>query len=76
MIHSSGMSYEGFWINGKPAEMATKLVILCESPLEIIQGVPFSIEVECQNEDNTKIEGKVLDRSTKFGHTFASLGHL
>ena len=57
MTHSSGMFYEGLWINGKPATMATKLAITNEGPIEIIQGMPFKIEVQCQNPDGQLIEG-------------------
>ncbi len=58
MTHASGVIYEGLWINGKPAITATKLAIKTEAPIEIIQGTPFSIEVECRNDNDDAIEGK------------------
>jgi hypothetical protein len=58
MIHCSGFIYEGIWLNGKPCKMATKLVITGEPVLELTQGQTFTIEVECQGEDDEKLEGK------------------
>ena len=58
MEHCSGMRYEGLWINGKPERLATKLVFKCEvTPLEVIQGETFSIEVECRNDDGELVDG-------------------
>ena len=59
MVHCSGMSFEGLWINGRPSLLAHKLgVTNVEGPLEVVQGVPFSLEIECQNEDGQVVEGK------------------
>ena len=59
MKHCSGMSYEGLWVNGKPLNIATKLVIKCENPpLEVIHGETFNIEVECRNDEDELIEGE------------------
>ena len=54
MKHSSGMIYEGIWVNGHPANMAQKLVITI-TPEDILQGVFFNVEVQCQTEDGTPV---------------------
>jgi len=49
----SGASYQGLWINGRPAYMALKLVItglddtasVCVAP-----GESFTLSVECQTD--------------------------
>ena len=56
--HSSGMMYEGLWINGKPADMASKLVILNATPIENEQGTYFQVEVECRNDIDTPTQGE------------------
>ena len=41
--HVSGVVYDGLWINGFPAKMASKLHIIVEkTPLIIRQGTPFN----------------------------------
>ncbi|XP_038677637.1 MORN repeat-containing protein 1-like [Scyliorhinus canicula] len=63
MIHCSGVTYDGMWINGHPATEATKLVILGEGIQEVVQGSPFTIEVQLQNNEGklAKAEsGRVL----------------
>ncbi|KAI0236893.1 hypothetical protein LSAT2_012586 [Lamellibrachia satsuma] len=75
MQHCSGMRYEGLWVNGKPVNIATKLVIKCEnSPVEVIQGETFNIEVECRNDDDEVVEenGRKLQVSAGFQHFVAS----
>lgn len=57
MHHSSGMHYEGMWCNGRPAHMASKLVITNVSPINTIQGVYFEVSVECQKENGTTTQG-------------------
>ncbi|XP_005092118.1 uncharacterized protein LOC101861022 isoform X3 [Aplysia californica] len=55
MTHASGIVYQGMWIDGYPVTMATKLVLIVEEqPLIIRQGLPFSVRVECRN-DNDEI---------------------
>ncbi|GFN80045.1 MORN repeat-containing protein 1-like [Plakobranchus ocellatus] len=58
MTHASGIVYRGDWINGFPITMATKIVILdiTESPVIIRQGQPFSIRVECRNDEDELVE--------------------
>ena len=61
--HCSGMIYEGLWINGRPAAMASKLVIVSpelesSAPLELISGTAFTLAVECQSEDGETVEGR------------------
>ncbi|XP_069774660.1 MORN repeat-containing protein 1-like isoform X2 [Narcine bancroftii] len=55
IIHCSGVVYNGMWINGRPAGEAAKLVILGEPVQELMQGSPFTIEVQLQNN-----EGEVM----------------
>ncbi|CAL1528059.1 unnamed protein product [Lymnaea stagnalis] len=52
LAHASGMYYRGLWEHGFPVTMATKIVILQESPMVLQQGQPFSISVECRNDDD------------------------
>ncbi|CAG5135905.1 unnamed protein product [Candidula unifasciata] len=53
MRHASGIYYSGLWINGYPAVMATKIVLIGDqSPLVLSQGQPFSIKVECRNDED------------------------
>ena len=61
MTHASGIVYRGDWINGFPITMATKIVLLDvpESPMIIRQGQPFSIRVECRNDEDELVEGKL-----------------
>ncbi|KAK3765840.1 hypothetical protein RRG08_026307 [Elysia crispata] len=58
MTHASGIVYRGDWINGFPITMATKIVLLDvpESPMIIRQGQPFSIRVECRNDEDELVE--------------------
>ena len=59
MVHCSGMSFEGLWINGQPSLLASKLVVSnVDGCLEVVQGVPFNLEIECQNEDGETVEGR------------------
>ncbi|XP_067826340.1 MORN repeat-containing protein 1-like isoform X2 [Heptranchias perlo] len=63
MIHCSGVAYDGLWINGRPAAEATKLVILGEEIQELVQGSPFTIEVQLQSDEGEVMEaenGRVL----------------
>lgn len=60
MQHSSGVIYEGLWINGKPATMAVRLQLRgVEGPLEVVQGTAFDLEVVCVNEAGEVIPGKL-----------------
>ncbi|XP_055515357.1 MORN repeat-containing protein 1-like isoform X6 [Leucoraja erinacea] len=58
IIHCSGMVYDGMWINGRPASEATKLVILGEPIQELVQGSPFTIEVQLQNNEGEVMEAE------------------
>ncbi|XP_078094647.1 MORN repeat-containing protein 1-like [Mustelus asterias] len=63
MIHCSGVTYDGMWINGHPAAEANKLVILGEEIQEVVQGSPFTIEVQLQNNEGELVKaenGRVL----------------
>ena len=58
MVHSSGVTYEGLWVSGYPAKMATKLVIKSlTSPYELIQGQSFDIEVTLVDDEGEITEG-------------------
>ncbi|XP_078281325.1 MORN repeat-containing protein 1-like isoform X2 [Rhinoraja longicauda] len=58
IIHCSSMVYDGMWINGRPAGEATKLVILGEPIQELVQGSPFTIEVQLQNNEGEVMEAE------------------
>ena len=59
MTHASGIVYRGDWVNGFPITMATKIVLIevPDSPMIIRQGQPFSIRVECRNDEDEIVEG-------------------
>ena len=59
MVHCSGMNFEGLWINGRPNQLSSHLIVDIESPLEVVQGVPFTIEVRCQDSEGNIVEGKL-----------------
>ena len=64
MRHCSGVVYNGQWKNGDPVILPQKLVIINptgKEPLEIIQGQPFSIKVQCVNEQGEVIEGEKIE---------------
>ncbi|RUS92178.1 hypothetical protein EGW08_000031, partial [Elysia chlorotica] len=58
MTHASGIVYRGDWINGFPITMATKIVLLDvpDNPMIIRQGQPFSIRIECRNDEDELVE--------------------
>ena len=59
MVHSSGIVYEGLWINGFPSAMATKIVFKSlTSPHEVIQGQSFDAEVMLVNAEGEMVERK------------------
>ena len=59
MTHASGVMYQGLWKDGLPIIMATKMrLIVDESPLVIRQNKPFSLRVECQDDDDNIIPGQ------------------
>lgn len=75
MSHTSGFKYEGLWINGRPAKMATKLVCSVENPLELNQGVPFALVIECHNEDGELVPGMdVISRNHKYLYVIVDQG--
>ena len=59
-MHSSGFVYEGMWINGKPAVMATKIE-LCDADasigITISQGECFDIKIQTVNDEGEVIKG-------------------
>ncbi|KAG2459359.1 MORN1 protein, partial [Polypterus senegalus] len=55
MIHSSGIIYEGQWINGQPACAATKIVIEGGDVLEVFQDSFFNVEVQLQDDEGQLI---------------------
>ena len=59
ITHRSGMFYEGLWVNGQPAVMSARLRFKgIEDLIEVTQGMPFSVEVECVDEDGQLVEGQ------------------
>ncbi|XP_006539326.1 MORN repeat-containing protein 1 isoform X8 [Mus musculus] len=51
LVHCSGVTYCGMFINGHPAEQAKKIVILGPEVLEVVQGSPFTLSVQLQQDD-------------------------
>ena len=67
----SGASYEGLWINGRPAHMAVKLVITGLNPDNIIHVTPgesFTISVECHTDLGELMQG--INQSLSVIHSF------
>ena len=65
MRHCSGVIYHGEWRDGAPTLLPSKLVIINptgKEPLELIQGQPFSIKVQCVNENGDIVEGIFYSR--------------
>ncbi|XP_042199700.1 MORN repeat-containing protein 1 isoform X2 [Callorhinchus milii] len=63
MTHCSGIVYDGMWINGRPAAMATKILIRGGEVQYLVQGSPFTVQVELQNDDGqlvTTENGSIL----------------
>lgn len=60
MIHSSGFTYEGLWVNGKPAKMATKMELVGVDStvgITVTQGQSFDIEVQMTDDDGEIVQG-------------------
>ncbi|KAJ1144778.1 hypothetical protein NDU88_011073 [Pleurodeles waltl] len=57
VLHCSGVTYDGLWINGYPAGMAKKIVIMGDEEIEVVQGWPLTIHVQLQDEDGHLCEG-------------------
>ncbi|XP_018408585.1 PREDICTED: MORN repeat-containing protein 1 [Nanorana parkeri] len=56
MIHCSGVIYDGPWINGHPADIAKKIVILGGDIIDVVQGMPVTFRVQLQTEDGETAE--------------------
>ncbi|XP_075047828.1 MORN repeat-containing protein 1 isoform X2 [Mixophyes fleayi] len=75
MIHSSGFVYDGPWINGHPADIAKKMVILGGDVIDVVQGSPVTIHVQLQKEDGeiaASENGRVLRISAGIKYTPSS----
>ncbi|XP_023370937.1 MORN repeat-containing protein 1 [Otolemur garnettii] len=71
MAHCSGVRYHGLWINGHPAAQATRMVILGPDVMEVVQGSPFTLSVQLQQDSGevAKSEtGRVLQISAGVRH--------
>lgn len=69
--HSSGIIYDGHWINGLPQLLATKLVFVSNQTVNFIdKEKPFNIEIQCHNDDKELIPGKYMN-SYNFKTIFA-----
>ncbi|XP_013400280.1 MORN repeat-containing protein 1-like isoform X3 [Lingula anatina] len=59
MYHCSGFVYEGLWINGEPAQLATKIVLVGTeegNTIEITQGETFALQIECRTDEGEVVE--------------------
>lgn len=69
MIHTSGFTYEGLWVNGKPAQWATKMVIVGVDStvgITITQGQGFQVHVQMVDDDGEVVKGLVCLRIDQF----------
>ena len=57
VTHASGMTYNGLWINGLPAIMASKMVIVGDTVQEIEQDSRFKITIKCLTENDQLVLG-------------------
>ncbi len=57
------MTYEGLWVNGRPAVLAKKLVIEGDekNSIEVLQGTPFTLDIRCLDEEGNLVEGIIND---------------
>nr|XP_045004596.1 MORN repeat-containing protein 1 isoform X2 [Jaculus jaculus] len=51
LAHCSGVTYCGLWINGHPVAQAKRIVVLGPEVLEVIQGSPFTLNIQLQQDD-------------------------
>ncbi|XP_071176772.1 MORN repeat-containing protein 1-like isoform X23 [Mytilus edulis] len=75
--HISGVIYDGMWLKGFPAKMASKLHIVVENtPMVIRQGTPFTITVQCLNDENEVVgdEGREIQITAGFKYYQPSKG--
>ncbi|XP_076113106.1 MORN repeat-containing protein 1-like isoform X9 [Mytilus galloprovincialis] len=75
--HISGVIYDGMWLKGFPAKMASKLHIVVENtPMVIRQGTPFTITVQCLNDENDVVgdEGREIQITAGFKYYQPSKG--
>ncbi|XP_052061456.1 MORN repeat-containing protein 1-like isoform X2 [Mytilus californianus] len=75
--HISGVIYDGMWLKGFPAKMASKLHIVVENtPMIIRQGTPFTITVQCLNEENEVVgdDGREIQITAGFKYYQPSKG--
>ncbi|XP_063799146.1 MORN repeat-containing protein 1 isoform X2 [Pseudophryne corroboree] len=72
MIHCSGVIYDGPWINGHPADIAKRMIILGEDIIDVVQGSPVTFHVQLQKEDGeiaANESGRVLRISAGIKYT-------
>ncbi|CAC5419856.1 unnamed protein product [Mytilus coruscus] len=75
--HISGVIYDGMWLKGFPAKMASKLHIVVENtPMIIRQGTPFTITVQCLNDENEVVgdDGREIQITAGFKYYQPSKG--
>ncbi|XP_012886922.1 PREDICTED: MORN repeat-containing protein 1 [Dipodomys ordii] len=51
LTHCSGATYCGLWINGHPAAPASRIAVLGPEVLQVVQGTPFTLSVQLQQDD-------------------------
>eukprot|EP00794_Sanderia_malayensis_P009794 gene9794-10793_t len=62
-IHCSGALYEGIWVNGRPEVDATEIRIEGDEEVELEQGQPLIININCVTADgDVSEETNVLDK--------------
>ncbi|XP_069893252.1 MORN repeat-containing protein 1 isoform X3 [Dipodomys merriami] len=58
LTHCSGATYCGLWINGHPAAPASRIAVLGPEVLQVVQGTPFTLSVELQQDDGDIAENE------------------
>ncbi|XP_052816897.1 MORN repeat-containing protein 1-like isoform X3 [Mya arenaria] len=80
MRHCSGLMYRGVWDHGKPSKLPNRIAILNPTGkefIEITQGQPFSIQIQCVDQNGDVIEadnGRELRITAGFKHIKAKKG--
>ena len=63
---TSGMKYEGMWVNDCPEKLAVKLTITLSAQSEcqsIIPGQMFTVKVECQTQEREIVTEGIFSQS-------------
>ncbi|KAJ6658846.1 hypothetical protein lerEdw1_019769 [Lerista edwardsae] len=71
VLHCSGVTYDGRWLNGYPVGQAKKIVILGPEVMDAVPGSAHTFHVQLQNEEGEVSErenGRLLEISAGVRH--------